>query len=176
MRHHDDADRMRRALSKLPVTPDPADAFSALDKKLQPDLWRAWVALQRRVAAEAPNDLREWPCNRIAAAIWINTIVRDIHHRVRRDMGGSADNPNLPDGAEECMQQVHDAAEAMLSALLLTTLEHVQAVQEGIAANDSMPECPACELEARFTDVLRAALGALGEYHTGPPPTDDDIP
>ena len=163
---HDDAEkRMRDALSRLPLEPDPADAFAALDKALQPDLWPAWVSLQRRVAAEAPEELHAWACGRIAAASWLNTLLHDVHLRVREEMAGDTEEPELPEGAEECMQQVHNVAQGLLSALVLTTLDHVQEVLETAASGQELPPCPACALEARLMELLRVVLAALDEYH-----------
>jgi len=164
MQHDDDAERLRRALSKVPLPQDPAGAFAELDGKLQPELWRGWQALLRRVADEAPEELREWPSNRVAAAIWLNTLLQDVHAGVVRAAGGDAGGPALPPGAAERMQELHSAAEAMLSALVLTTLEHLQWVLEAAATGDEV-DCPACALESRFTDVLRSVLGALDPYH-----------
>jgi hypothetical protein len=166
MRHDDDAERLRRALSKIPLSPDPAGAFAALDKKLQPDLWRAWEALVARVADEMPVELHEWPAHSIAAASWVNTLLQDVEARVRQQAAGDAESPELPEGAEEQMQELRSVAEGMLSALVLTTLEHLQWLLEPAAAGEDMG-CPACALESRFTDVLRSVLGALEAYHEG---------
>ncbi|MFQ5809397.1 MAG: hypothetical protein ACE5JM_07240 [Armatimonadota bacterium] len=175
MRHDDDAERLRKALSQIPVTPDPAGAFAALDKKLQPDLWEAWQTLLARVDDESPDELQEWPPDRIAATSWLNTLVHDVHTRVRHEVGGDADRPALPPGAEDCMQELHGAAEGMLSALILPALEHLQIVLEAAAGGEDIG-CPACALESRFTDVLRSVMGALQQYHTPGPEEEDDAP
>ncbi|MGD8239147.1 MAG: hypothetical protein PVH68_11380 [Armatimonadota bacterium] len=175
MRHDDDAERLRKALSQIPVTPDPAGAFAALDKTVQPGLWEVWQGLVARVADESPEELQEWPPDRIAATSWLNTLVHDVHARVRQEVGGDAEKPELPPGTEECMQELHGAAEGMLSALVLPALEHLQLVLEAAAAGEDIG-CPACALESRFTDVLRSVMGALQQYHTPGPEGEADTP
>jgi len=173
MRHDDDAERLRKALSKVPLTPDPGSAFAALDQKVRPELSRVWQAVVQRVVDEAPEELREWPATHIAATSWLNTLAQDVHANVRREVGGDVENPKLPEGAAERMQEVHNAAEATLSALVLPTLEHLQVVLEAVASGEDVG-CPACALESRFTDVLRSALGALQQYHEAGPEEEDD--